>query len=159
MHATVDLCPGDLARVFALEEEGGILGAGEAEDLRCAGMPSQDGKRAEGRRDCELWSLRGQRVSPWKGRYGTPRMSRFRASILRPGVCQCKHSAHDQSAHVPSIEMRSPVEKTVSPDERKDLKTSRRHPHAIHTIQPPTLSLSLQLSPYASDGLTCYKMV
>ena len=33
VHATVDLSPGDLARVFALEEERLILGGGEAEDL------------------------------------------------------------------------------------------------------------------------------
>jgi hypothetical protein len=33
VHATVDLRPGDLTRVLALEEEGGILRRGEAEDL------------------------------------------------------------------------------------------------------------------------------
>ena len=52
MHAVVDLCPGNLAWIFALEEEGGILGVGEAEDLRCAGIPGQDRKRADGTGDC-----------------------------------------------------------------------------------------------------------
>jgi hypothetical protein len=33
VHAPVDDGPGDLARVFALEEEGGGFGACEAEDL------------------------------------------------------------------------------------------------------------------------------
>jgi hypothetical protein len=33
VHAAVDLCPCDLTGVLALEEEGGILGGGEAEDL------------------------------------------------------------------------------------------------------------------------------
>jgi hypothetical protein len=33
VHAAVDLGPGNLTRVFALEEEGCIFGAGEAEDL------------------------------------------------------------------------------------------------------------------------------
>jgi len=36
MHAAVDLCPCDLTGVLALEEEGGILGGGEAEDLGVA---------------------------------------------------------------------------------------------------------------------------
>jgi hypothetical protein len=33
VHPTVDLCPGDLTGVLALQEEGGIFGAGESEDL------------------------------------------------------------------------------------------------------------------------------
>lgn len=33
VHATVSLGPGDLTRVLALEEEGLVLGGGEAEDL------------------------------------------------------------------------------------------------------------------------------
>ena len=48
---------------------------------------------------------------------------------------QCKYSVQYQGAHVPSAEMRSAIEKTVSPDEHKDLKTSRCHPHAIHATQ------------------------
>lgn len=36
VHATVELCPGDLAGVLALEEEGLILRGGEAEDLGCS---------------------------------------------------------------------------------------------------------------------------
>lgn len=34
VHPTVDLCPCDLARIFALEEEGLSFGRDEAEDLR-----------------------------------------------------------------------------------------------------------------------------
>lgn len=34
VHATVELCPGDLARVLALEEKRLILRGGEAEDLK-----------------------------------------------------------------------------------------------------------------------------
>jgi hypothetical protein len=33
VHATVHLCPGDLAGIFTLEEQGGIFGVGEAEYL------------------------------------------------------------------------------------------------------------------------------
>ncbi|KIM51624.1 hypothetical protein SCLCIDRAFT_1224319 [Scleroderma citrinum Foug A] len=58
--------------------------------------------------------------------------------------------------------MRSPIEKTVSPDERKDLKTSRRHPHPIHAIQHPTLPFTPTFrcdSAYASDGLICCNFV
>ena len=33
VHATIDLCPGDLARVFTLQEERGIFGVGETEYL------------------------------------------------------------------------------------------------------------------------------
>ena len=34
VQATIELCPGDLARVFTLQEERGIFGVGKTEDLR-----------------------------------------------------------------------------------------------------------------------------
>ena len=53
MHATVHHCPGNLARVFALKEEGGVLGAGKAEDLEEARSKQAHGLKGETKRTLE----------------------------------------------------------------------------------------------------------
>jgi hypothetical protein len=86
VHAPVDLRPGDLARVLALQEEGRILRRGEAEDLaRKREYISVSEVMVPPR--CAPCCRHGRTACPCWGRCGSRRMSRFRPSTLKKREC------------------------------------------------------------------------